>query len=235
MKAPARVWRGVFNGIMSEDMPIEPGRVDAPTLIVWGDQDAYCPRQDQEKLLQAFRKSRLVVYEGLGHATHWEDPKRVAGDIVAFVDSLGQCFRPARSDNFAQATGRDIVDETVNGDVGANHRRGSDGLDIDAHGFVWIADWKKVDIGDIGAEVGEQFSVHLLVGDLAHPTVGVVDDQELTSAEQAIGDDERPDCVLAGAPARVANDVGVTLLKAQDTVWVDPRVHTGQDRQLQPG
>lgn len=88
MKVPAHVWRAIFNGIISDDAPIEPDRVKTPTLIVWGDQDAYCPRSDQEMLMAAFPNSRLIVYHGHGHATHWEDPVRVARDIVAFVDGL---------------------------------------------------------------------------------------------------------------------------------------------------
>lgn len=88
MKVPARVWRGVFNGIIAHDMPIEPGSINAETLIIWGDQDAYCPRGDQEMLQLAFPNSKLVIYEGYGHATHWENPERVAADIVSFVDGL---------------------------------------------------------------------------------------------------------------------------------------------------
>ena len=88
MKVPARVWRGVFGGIIKHDEPIEFNRIMAPTLIIWGDQDAYCPRRDQEMLLAAIPNSRLAVYEDHGHAMHWEDPKRTAADIVAFIEGV---------------------------------------------------------------------------------------------------------------------------------------------------
>jgi pimeloyl-ACP methyl ester carboxylesterase len=29
--------------------------------------------------------ARFIVYEGYGHAFHWEDPKRFAADLVAFL------------------------------------------------------------------------------------------------------------------------------------------------------
>jgi len=86
MKVPARVWRGVFSGLIDHDDPNVANQIIAPTLILWGDQDAYGPRSDQETLHEVIPNSRLVIYEGHGHATHWEDPARVAKDIVAFID-----------------------------------------------------------------------------------------------------------------------------------------------------
>ena len=59
-----------------------------PTLIVWGDRDALSPRRDQDALLTTISGSRLVVYEGAGHALHWEQPERFAADLVAFAKSL---------------------------------------------------------------------------------------------------------------------------------------------------
>lgn len=85
LKLPARVWRAAFEGFLVADHFAEVDRIGAPTLIIWGDQDAYCSRRDQEHLLAAIAGSRLQVYAGAGHATHWEDPERVAADIVAFV------------------------------------------------------------------------------------------------------------------------------------------------------
>jgi non-heme chloroperoxidase len=88
LKVPARVWRAVFAGFREEDSAAELFRIAAPTLIVWGDRDAFCPRRDQDALLAAIRGSRLVVYEGAGHAVHWEEPERFAADVVAFCESL---------------------------------------------------------------------------------------------------------------------------------------------------
>jgi non-heme chloroperoxidase len=51
---------------------------------VWGDQDAFIPRAIQDELLGALTDSRLEVYEGVGHAVHWEQPARFAADIVEF-------------------------------------------------------------------------------------------------------------------------------------------------------
>jgi pimeloyl-ACP methyl ester carboxylesterase len=59
--------------------------VTAPTLIAWGEKDSYASQVDQEVLRSAIARSRLMAYPGAGHAFHWEDPRRFAADLVAFV------------------------------------------------------------------------------------------------------------------------------------------------------
>lgn len=88
MSVPARVWQHLFNGLVTSTPPIETNEITAPTLIIWGEHDAYGPRSDQEKLQAAIPASRLVIYEGCGHAMIWEAPERVAADIVAFVEGI---------------------------------------------------------------------------------------------------------------------------------------------------
>jgi non-heme chloroperoxidase len=56
----------------------------------WGDQDAYCPRSDQETLRTAIVGLRLLVYPGAGHAFHWEEPARFAADLVVFIEKLAR-------------------------------------------------------------------------------------------------------------------------------------------------
>jgi non-heme chloroperoxidase len=88
LKAPARVWRATFEGLLEDDSLEELDKIKAPTLIVWGDQDAILPRGDQETLAAAITGSRLLVYPGAGHAVYWEDPGRVASDLAAFIAEL---------------------------------------------------------------------------------------------------------------------------------------------------
>jgi non-heme chloroperoxidase len=89
LKVPARVWRATLEGLLQDDSFEELDKIKAPTLIVWGDQDAILPRSDQEALAAAIAGSRLVVYPGAGHALYWEEPDRVASDLVAFIADLG--------------------------------------------------------------------------------------------------------------------------------------------------
>jgi pimeloyl-ACP methyl ester carboxylesterase len=85
LKVPAHVWRAAFKGFLEDDVASELAKIQTPTTILWGDQDALCSRKDQDALLASIPGSRLVVYEGAGHALHWEEPARCAADILASI------------------------------------------------------------------------------------------------------------------------------------------------------
>jgi non-heme chloroperoxidase len=85
LKVPARVWRAAFEGFLQDDVLPELDKIAVPTLILWGDQDAFCSRAMQDALLATIPGARLAVYAGAGHATHWEQPQRVAADLVTFI------------------------------------------------------------------------------------------------------------------------------------------------------
>ena len=88
LELPARVWRALFMGFLEDDFSMELSGINAPTLILWGDQDSFCPRSDQDKLMASIPDARLVVYPGSGHALHWEQPGRFASDLNRFVEAL---------------------------------------------------------------------------------------------------------------------------------------------------
>jgi non-heme chloroperoxidase len=85
MKVPARVWRDTLAGVLEHDGPACLAAIEAPTAIIWGAQDAYCPHEEQLLLRGSIRHSRLVIYEDVGHAPHWEEPDHVSREIVAFL------------------------------------------------------------------------------------------------------------------------------------------------------
>lgn len=89
LKLPAHVWRAALRGILEDDSFSELRRIVTPTLIVWGDQDVFLPRSDQEALAAKIAGSRLLVYPDAGHVFYWEEPDRVASDLVAFIRDLG--------------------------------------------------------------------------------------------------------------------------------------------------
>jgi pimeloyl-ACP methyl ester carboxylesterase len=88
LKLPAFVWRQLFAGLVEADHTTDLGRIAAPTLIAWGTEDAIFLRHEQEALQRGIRGSRLIAYEGGGHAFHWEDPFRFAADLGDFCRSL---------------------------------------------------------------------------------------------------------------------------------------------------
>jgi pimeloyl-ACP methyl ester carboxylesterase len=87
LEVPAHVWRKTLEGLVRASPP-RTAAITAPALIVWGDQDEFVSRDDQERLRDALPGSRLLVYEGVGHIVQWEQPERVAADIAAFVATL---------------------------------------------------------------------------------------------------------------------------------------------------
>ena len=88
LKVPARVWRATFKGLIEDDSLGEVGKIKAPTLIIWGDQDAILSRSDQENLAAAIKSSRFVVYPDVGHAFYWEEPEQVAADLAEFIEDI---------------------------------------------------------------------------------------------------------------------------------------------------
>jgi pimeloyl-ACP methyl ester carboxylesterase len=85
LKAPARVWCDVMDGILAFDDSAQRGRIAVPTLLLWGEHDALFPRSDQDALLATIPGAHLKVYPGTGHCPNWEIPEQVAADIVEFV------------------------------------------------------------------------------------------------------------------------------------------------------
>jgi len=92
LKVPAFVWKAAFESRwrLEGDYSADLSKIEAPTLIVWGDQDARYPRAEQKALASAIAGSRLLVYHGAGHLLHWEEPQRFASDLLTFVEGLSE-------------------------------------------------------------------------------------------------------------------------------------------------
>ena len=83
-KLPAHVWQGVIDGMLETGAAPGLDTLDVPTLVVWGERDTYMPFAEQLVLVERLR-ARLIVYPGIGHSVHWEDPEMVAADLVDFI------------------------------------------------------------------------------------------------------------------------------------------------------
>ena len=84
LRVPAHAWRDLFLGFAEIDQSERTAALEVPALLVWGDRDAFIPREVQDELLEMLPDVRLEVYEGIGHAMHWEQPERFATDVAAF-------------------------------------------------------------------------------------------------------------------------------------------------------
>ena len=88
MKVPVSVLQAALKGIVETDLSALLKNIRCPVLILWGDKDSFCFRKGQDKLVNNLKNSKLIIYKNVGHALHWEEPKRFADDLIHFVRSL---------------------------------------------------------------------------------------------------------------------------------------------------
>ena len=85
VQVPARVWKETFAGLLRYDDTTELSRIEAPTMLVWGDRDTIVSREAQDDLVRTLPEAELLVYAGAGHTPRWDDPVRFSNDIVTFI------------------------------------------------------------------------------------------------------------------------------------------------------
>jgi pimeloyl-ACP methyl ester carboxylesterase len=59
--------------------------LDRPALILWGAHDRFVPVEQAGRQHESFPSARVSVLEDSGHYPHVDDPRGVAGAIVAFL------------------------------------------------------------------------------------------------------------------------------------------------------
>jgi pimeloyl-ACP methyl ester carboxylesterase len=89
LKVPTHVWQETFSGLVEYDDLSELGRIEAPTLLLWGDADDVVPRGMQGHLASSIADSVLLVYHGVGHTPRWENPSRFSSDLATFARRVG--------------------------------------------------------------------------------------------------------------------------------------------------
>jgi pimeloyl-ACP methyl ester carboxylesterase len=85
LKLPPRLWRLAIDRLIECDDAKELSRIEAPTQLLWGDKDALFSRTEQQRFIDVLPAARLSVYEETGHCPNWEQPERVAADIMALA------------------------------------------------------------------------------------------------------------------------------------------------------
>ena len=106
VKVPARVWRDAFHGFLeTPDFSSQLAFLSVPAAILWGDRDTYAPRHHQDSLLAAMPQARFSLYEGAGHALHWEQPATVTAEITAFIERHGGSLPSSPPDTKAPRDG----------------------------------------------------------------------------------------------------------------------------------
>mgnify|MGYP003439216070 FL=1 len=80
----------VFEQLMTPLLALEPelGKIQAPTLLLWGDQDRLLDVSSIEVMKPLLKQSSAVVMQDCGHVPMVERPEETAGHYLAFLDGL---------------------------------------------------------------------------------------------------------------------------------------------------
>jgi pimeloyl-ACP methyl ester carboxylesterase len=84
------VWQAAAAAWLEEPRVADHDRLRMPVLVIWGDQDAVFPREEQDRLLAVLPHAAFKVYQDTGHAIHWERPDEFARDLAEFLHGAGQ-------------------------------------------------------------------------------------------------------------------------------------------------
>jgi non-heme chloroperoxidase len=85
LKVPASIWQQALADLVVGDHTADLGDISAPTLILFGDRDAFVTAADQAVLDAGIPDSTLITYPETGHGTHVELPREVNRDMAQFL------------------------------------------------------------------------------------------------------------------------------------------------------
>jgi pimeloyl-ACP methyl ester carboxylesterase len=85
LKLPARVWRGLMDGMLAMPPAVQLKELAIPTLILWGERDAVFLRPEQDAMLRMLPHAVFKALPETGHALHWERPGEFVRELEAFV------------------------------------------------------------------------------------------------------------------------------------------------------
>jgi pimeloyl-ACP methyl ester carboxylesterase len=94
LTAPLRIegWQDGLAGLITDsgDNTLDTERlaeITAPTLLIWGEEDALVPLEDGEQLVELIPGATLITYTDVGHLPMEELPEQFNQDVLAFLTS----------------------------------------------------------------------------------------------------------------------------------------------------
>jgi pimeloyl-ACP methyl ester carboxylesterase len=81
---PATLWRAARD-LLAEDVREDLRRIEAPTLLVWGENDPLVPSAVGDLLRQEIPDSRLLVLEAAGHVPMFDRSGEFDAALLAFL------------------------------------------------------------------------------------------------------------------------------------------------------
>jgi pimeloyl-ACP methyl ester carboxylesterase len=81
---PRTIWQAA-NELLQTDLRPKLARISAPTLVIWGENDALLPLAFGKQLRRYLRYEELVVIKGAGHNPMWDRPRAFNQIITEFL------------------------------------------------------------------------------------------------------------------------------------------------------
>lgn len=75
----------IFLKVIAEDLLQYARKINVPTLLIWGRNDASTPLADGERIHEAIAGSQLIIIDDASHFVHQEKPHEVAALIQSFI------------------------------------------------------------------------------------------------------------------------------------------------------
>jgi pimeloyl-ACP methyl ester carboxylesterase len=82
-------FRAMSRSLMADLREVLP-LIEAPTLLLWGDDDKRSPLGNGERMRDAIPGARLVVIPGAGHLSNMEQPERFDAEVREFIMGVGK-------------------------------------------------------------------------------------------------------------------------------------------------
>ncbi|MFY9457472.1 MAG: alpha/beta hydrolase [Candidatus Spechtbacterales bacterium] len=71
--------------VLGDDVAPKLGKIQTPTLILWGDSDVLTPLEDARIIHDKISDSKLYIFTGVGHDLNFKKPREIAQKVVEFI------------------------------------------------------------------------------------------------------------------------------------------------------
>lgn len=78
------IMRGVLSKVVNEDLTSILSKIEAPTLLVFGENDDATPVRDGKLMEQKIQNATLIIYENEGHYAYWNQKEKFLIDAATF-------------------------------------------------------------------------------------------------------------------------------------------------------
>ncbi|MFA7243957.1 MAG: alpha/beta hydrolase [Patescibacteria group bacterium] len=78
--------RETYKNLISEDLSVFLSKIDAPTLVVWGEDDESTPIEDARVIHKKIKDSRLEIVKNAGHFSFLEKPAEFTKLLNEFIE-----------------------------------------------------------------------------------------------------------------------------------------------------